>query len=276
MTYSTVMVHLDPDQSNDACLNVAGDLAEQFDARLIGIAACQPQPSSVYAYGAFAQTLVRQLEEEANEKLEKLEQRFRSAYQNRIEHVEWRHAYAVPVDFVAREARAADIVVTGSDRGVALSDPLWRLDPSELVMNLGRPMMVVPPDIDRLKLTRVVIGWKDTRESRRAVADALPLLQRVKEVTIAEIVDDDTFRASAGGRVADVAAWLGRHQVDAGHVVLTQRGDTVEQLVRQASDIDADMIVAGAYGHTRMREWVFGGVTRDLITKSDRCTLLSH
>lgn len=275
MTYSTVMVHLDLDESNDARLHVAGDLAEQFDAKLIGIASCQPQPS-VYAEGAFAQTLVRQLEAEANEKLRSLEQRFKTAYQNRIDNVEWRSAYAVPTDYVAREARAADLVVTGADRVGGLSDPLWRLDPSELVMKLGRPMMVVPPEADRLKLASVVVGWKDTREARRAIVDALPLLQRAKEVTVVEIIEDDGDRAAAGCHVADVSAWLGRHQVDACHMVPNHRGDAVEQLVRHASDIEADLIVAGAYGHTRLREWIFGGVTRDLITKSDRCALLSH
>jgi nucleotide-binding universal stress UspA family protein len=275
MTYSTVMVHLDLDESNDARLHIAGDLAEQFDAKLIGIAACKPQPS-VYADGPLAQSLVRQLEAEANEKLNKLEQRFRTACQNRIEGVEWRRAYAVPVDFLAHEARAADIVITGADRVGGLSDPSWRLDPSELVMKLGRPMMVVPPEVDRLKLASVVVGWKDTREARRAVVDALPLLQRAKEVTVVEIIENDGDRAAAGRRVADVAAWLGRHQVDACHMVPNHRGDAVEQLIRHASDIEADMIVAGAYGHTRMREWIFGGVTRDLITKTNCCSVLSH
>jgi nucleotide-binding universal stress UspA family protein len=275
MTYSTVMVHLDLDEPNDARLHVAGDLAEQFDAKLIGIACCQPQPS-VYADGAFAQSLVRQLEAEANDKLEKLEQRFRTAYQNRIDNVEWRRAYAVPADYVAREARAADLVITGADRKGGLSNPLWRLDPNELVMKLGRPMMVVPPEVDRLKLSSVVVGWKDTREARRAVVDALPLLQKVKEVTVVEIIEDDGDRAAAGRRVADVVAWLGRHQIDACHMVPNHRGDAVEQLISHASDIEADMIVAGAYGHTRMREWIFGGVTRDLITKSTRCSLLAH
>jgi nucleotide-binding universal stress UspA family protein len=269
------MVHLDLDGSNDARLHVAGDLAEQFDAKLIGIACCQPQPS-VYADGALAQGLVRQLEAEANEKLQKLEQRFRSAYENRIENTEWRRAYAVPADYVAREARAADLVITGADRVGGLSDPLWRLDPSELVMKLGRPMMVVPPEVDRLKLASVVVGWKDTREARRAVVDALPLLQKAKEVTVVEMIANDGDRAAASRRVADVAAWLGRHQVDASHMVPNHRGDAVEQLIRHASDIEADIIVAGAYGHTRMREWIFGGVTRDLVTKSSRCSLLSH
>ena len=275
MTYSTVMVHLDLDESNDARLQVAGDLAEQFNSKLIGIACCQPQPS-VYADGALAQSLVRQLAAEADEKLNKLEQRFRTVCQNRVEEVEWRRAFAVPADYVAREARAADLVITGADRLGASSDPLWRLNPSELVLKLGRPMMVVPPEVDRLKLSSVVIGWKDTREARRAVVDALPLLQKAKEVTVVEIIESDGDRAAAGRRVADVAAWLGRHQVDACHMVPNHRGDAVEQLIRHASDIEADMIVAGAYGHTRMREWIFGGVTRDLITQSRHCSLLSH
>ncbi len=275
MTYSTLMVHLDLDEPNDARLHIAGDLAEQFDAKLIGIASCQPQPS-VYADGSFAQSLVEQLRGEAEEKLNSLQQRFKTAFQNRIKDVEWRSAFATPVDYVAREARAADLVITGADRTGALSDPLWRLDPSELVMKLGRPMMVVPPEVDRLKLASVVVGWKDTREARRAVVDALPLLQRAKEVTVVEIVEDDGDRAAAGRRVADVAAWLGRRQVDACHMVPTLRGDAVEQLTTHASDIEADIIVAGAYGHTRMREWIFGGVTRDLITKTNRCSLLSH
>ena len=275
MKYSSVMVHLDLDEPNDARLHVAGDLAEQFDAKLIGIACCQPQPS-VYADGILAQSLVRQLETEANEKLQKLEQRFRTACQNRVENVEWRRAYAMPADYVAHEARAADLVITGADRVGGLSDPLWRLDPSELVMKLGRPMMVVPPEVDRLKLSSVVVGWKDTREARRAVVDALPLLQKAKEVTVVEIIEGDGDRAAAGRRVADVAAWLGCHQVDACHMVPNHRGDAVEQLIRHASEIEADMIVAGAYGHTRMREWIFGGVTWDLITRSTHCSLLSH
>jgi nucleotide-binding universal stress UspA family protein len=275
MTYSTVMVHLDLYQPNDARLHVAGDLAEQFDAKLIGIASCQPQPSA-YVDGSFAQGLVEQLRDEAEGKMGMIEQRFKNAVQNRINDIEWRSAFAAPTDFVAREARSADIVITGADRIGGLGDPLWRLDPSELVLKLGRPMMVVPPEVDRLKLASVVIGWKDTREARRAVVDALPLLQKAKEVTVVEIIESDGDRAAAGRRVADVSAWLRRHQVDASHMVPNHQGDAVEQLVRHASDIEADMIIAGAYGHTRMREWIFGGVTRDLITKSNRCSLLSH
>lgn len=275
MNYASIILHLDLDQSNDARINVAGDLAERFGARLIGLACCQPHPT-VYAEGAFALGLVRQLEAEATEKFRLLEQRFRTAYQNRIENIEWRQAFAPPSDFVARESRAADLVVAGADRSSGPADPLWRLNVSELVMNLGRPMIVVPPEAERLKLSSVVVGWKDTREARRAVVDALPLLRKAGEVTVVEIVETDEDRSAAARRVADVAAWLSRHDIDACHTVPTLRGSAVEQLATQASDIGADMIVAGAYGHTRLREWIFGGVTRDLIARSKICSLLSH
>jgi nucleotide-binding universal stress UspA family protein len=213
---------------------------------------------------------------EAEEKLRALEQRFRNAFQNRLKDVEWRAAMRTPVDFVAEEARAADVVVTAVNRGGAFLDPLWRIDPSELVMKLGRPMIVVPPEVDGLKIANVVVGWKDTREARRAIIDALPLLQKAKEVTVVEIIETDDGRSDAGRRVSDVAEWLRRHQVDACHMVPTRRGNAVQQLATHASDVEADMIVAGAYGHTRLREWIFGGVTKDLITASKRCSFLSH
>lgn len=275
MTYSTVMVHLDLYQSNDARLRVAGEFAEQFNAKLIGIAGCQPQPV-VYADGSFAHGLVEKLRAEAEGKLNALQQQFKSACQSRIKDVEWRSAFVSPVDFVAREARSADLVITGADEGGALTDPMWRLDPSELVMKLGRPMLVVPPKVDHLKITSVLVGWKDTRELRRAIVDALPLLSKAKEVTVLEVIEDDDDRAGASHRVADVSAWLNRHGIASGHRVPKLRGNASEQLASQASEVGAGVIVAGAYGHTRLREWVFGGVTNDLIRQPKQCSFLSH
>ncbi len=275
MTYSTVMVHLDLYQSNDARLRIAAEYAEQFNAKLTGIAGCQPQPA-VYADGSFAHGLVERLRAEAEEKLNALQQQFKSACQTRIKDVEWRSAFVSPVDFVAHEARSADLVITGADEGGALTDPMWRLDPSELVMKLGRPMLVVPSQVDHLNLASILVGWKDTRESRRAIVDALPLLRKAKDVTVLEVIEDDDDRAGASHRVADVSAWLGRHGIGSGHRVPKLRGNAAEQLASQASEIGAGIIVAGAYGHTRLREWVFGGVTNDLIRQPKHCAFLSH
>jgi nucleotide-binding universal stress UspA family protein len=89
-------------------------------------------------------------------------------------------------------------------------------------------------------------------------------------------MERDEDRSAAARRVADVAAWLGRHGIDAGHMVPTLRSGAAEQLAAQASEIGADVIVAGAFGHTRLRQWIFGGVTNDLITHARHLSFLSH
>lgn len=272
MTFSTLMVHLDLEHSNDARLRIAGELAEHFDAKLIGIAACDPQPTH-YAGGAVAQSLVQRERAEIKKRMVETEERFRSAMQQRARDIEWRSAMERPTEYVTREARAADLIITGVNRDGSLLDPLRRLDPSELVMRVGRPIFVVPPEAEYVKLNNPVVAWKDTREARRAVADSLPLLHKAKEVNVIEVIEDDANRNAAQARVDDVAAWLGRHSITAfGRVLHAVEEEQIDKLWQ----FSADFVVAGAYGHTRLREWVFGGFTRSLLTRSRHCSFLTH
>ena len=114
------------------------------------------------------------------------------------------------------------------------------------------------------------------REARRAVFDALPILARERDVTIAEIPEQDAHRANALLHVADVASWLLGHGIVASTVVPESAGRVTEQLDRIAADVGAGAVIAGAYGHSRFSEWILGGVTRRLIEPSGRCSLLSH
>jgi len=111
-----------------------------------------------------------------------------------------------------------------------------------------------------------MVCWRDTREARRAVSDALPLLQKTQQVVVVELVPDESGRDAAHGRVDDVIAWLKRHGVAAFARVFhwPERNNPMEKLFQYG----ADLIVAGAYGHTRLREWVFGGFTGDLLHRS--------
>ena len=273
MTFSTLMVHLELEHPNDARLKIAGDLAERFNAKVIGIAAADPQPPH-YAEGQVARGFVEHERIEAKKRMEEAEVRFRAAIDGRARDLEWRSALERPTDYVAREARAADLIVTGSNRDDVLIDRMRRLDPSDLVMVAGRPLFLVPPEAEYLKLDNVLVAWKDTREARRAVVDALPLLHKAKDVTVLEIVEGDASRNAAEDRVKDVAAWLKRHDVLAFPKVMHATSET-EQIDRIGKTV-ADLVVAGAYGHARLREWVFGGVTRNLITRSQRCSFLTH
>jgi nucleotide-binding universal stress UspA family protein len=123
---------------------------------------------------------------------------------------------------------------------------------------------------------RIAIAWKDVREARRAVQDALPFLRQAESVVIVEVAEGDEITQSLH-RVKDVAAYLSRHHVE----IITERvrpdevGAT-ESLLQFIQDENIHLMVAGGYGHSRLGEWAFGGVTHGLLTRSPICCLLSH
>lgn len=145
-------------------------------------------------------------------------------------------------------------------------------------MQAGRPLLVVPDAVNWLDLRSVLVAWKDAPEARRAIADALPLLRKAKNVVIAEILEDRAGRAAADVRLRDLTAWLARHDVTASVRVADPgaESDCGAALEAVADDVAAGLIVAGAYGHSRFRELVLGGVTQHLIAQARRCVLLSH
>jgi nucleotide-binding universal stress UspA family protein len=276
MTYVTVIVGLALDRSNHARLEIAGQLAERFGAHVIGITAGEFSPPLYFTTGEQAQKLLDEGQAVIRNRVAEVETQFRAAMQNRAAPVEWRCAEDFPTRFIVQQARAADIIVVGEDGRDALSDPFMQANPSDLVMQTGRPLLVVPDTSSWLDLRSVLIAWKDTPEARRATADALPILRKAKDVTVAEIIEDDVNRPAALSGVKDVVGWLSRHGVLASGQVPDECGHAAAQLERIASEVGAGLIVAGAYGHSRLREWVLGGVTKRLVNPSNRCSLLSR
>ena len=276
MTYATVMVSLALDRSNDACLEIAGQLAKRFNACAIGITAGESSPPLYFTAGEQAQQVIDRGQAAIRNRIAEVEAQFRAAMQSRAAAVEWRCAEDFPARFIVQQARAADIIVVGENSSDALANPYTQADPSDLLMQTGRPLLVVPDACDWLDLRSVLIAWKDTPECRRAVADALPVLSEAKDVIVAEIVEDGADRSAALSGVEDLVAWLSRHGVVASQRVSGECGNAAAQLDGIASEVGAGLVVAGAYGHSRFREWVFGGVTKRLLTPSGRCSLLSR
>jgi nucleotide-binding universal stress UspA family protein len=276
MTYTTVMVGLSIDQPNEGRLEIAGQLAERFGARVIGITAAEFSPPLYFTSGEQAQKLLDQGRAAIKNRLAELESEFRAAMQNRVTEVEWRCAEDFPSRYIVQQARASDILVVGEASRGTIADPFVQVSPSDLVMQTGRPLLVVPDACSWLDLRSVLIAWKDTAEARRAVADALPMLRKATDITIVEIVEEQADRAAALSRLKDVAAWLSRHGVSASEQVPEESGEAGAQLERIASGVGAGIVVAGAYGHSRLREWILGGVTRRLVNPSNRCSLLSR
>lgn len=277
MTYATVMVSLALDQPNGARLEAASQIAERFGAGIVGIAASQFSPPLYFTSGEQAQNLIDEGQAALIKRMAELEAQFQAAAKNRVKSVEWRSAIDFPARYLLQNARCADIIVSGGHSD-AFSDPFAGASPKDLVMQAGRPLLVVPDTVNGLDLRSMLVAWKDTAEARRAIVDSLPLLRKAEDVTVTEILGTDDSRPAALSRVRDVVAWLSHHGVAARELVPEKNGgrDAATELDRIAADVGAGVIVAGAYGHSRFRELILGGMTQHLITQTARCVLLSH
>jgi nucleotide-binding universal stress UspA family protein len=274
-TISTLLACMRTDRSNAELLAVVADLAQRFSAAVIGVAARQLSLHlSIMPIGP-GEPRGREFEK-FRERTAALEAEFRSALSG-ADNLQWRsHMTAGPASqLAANEARGADLIVAAVEPGERVFSPSPEIEVSDLLMRAGRPILMAPPGATGLKLTRALVCWKDSREARRAVADALPFLKASQEVDVVELAHEHEIEL-ARGRVADVGDWLDRHGVEATCVATPLKGAESTHLAAIAEDIKADLIVAGAFGHSRLREWAFGGVTRDLLVRAERCTLVSH
>lgn len=274
-TISTLLACMRTDRSNAELMGVVADLAQRFSAAVVGVAARQLSlHSSIMAIGP-GEPRGREFEK-FRERAAALEAEFRSALSG-ASNLQWRaHITAGPASqLAANEARAADLIVAAIESGEQVFSPSPEIEVSDLLMRAGRPILMAPPSASGLKLTRTLVCWKDSREARRAVADALPFLKASQEVDVVELAHEDEIEL-ARGRVADVGDWLHRHGVEATCVATPLKDAESTHLTAIAKDINADLIVAGAFGRSRLREWAFGGVTRDLLASAERCALVSH
>jgi nucleotide-binding universal stress UspA family protein len=261
-----VVQELDP--LRDDRLKIACGLANKLGSKLIGITAVDLLDSFSYDK-VIAPGMVVEHREKVEARARAAEEAFKSNLRGWQLDGGWRMSLAHrPEEFVDAEARSADLVITGIARASGM-------DPADLIMSVGRPVLVVPPEAEELRFKTAIVAWKETRESRRAVADALPLLSTYETVHVIEIAAKDQLE-EAKEHVNDVADWLKWHKISPISSVLEVTGDTSIQLAERAFIEGADLIVAGAYGHSRVREWVLGGVTRDLLTRIPCCSLLSR
>ena len=275
MDYRTLIVSLDIDCDNTGLLHVATELADRFDADVIGSATYQ-QMQLVYGDGYISGDVVQKDIAEIEKALVHTQEKFRSAFGKRSGRIEWHAALAFgPLsDVLVKDARSADLIISRAD-GADQNSSARHVSCSDLVMQAGRPVLLVPEKVTTLPLHRVLVGWKDTKETRRAIADSLPLLRAAHSVILAEWVIPAEV-AVAKLRLEKVVMWLKRHGITAESHAIATNGDHRSDLLRFAESRDVDLIVAGAYGHSRLREWVLGGVTRDLLSNTHICSLMSH
>eukprot|EP01037_Dinobryon_pediforme_P004311 gene4311-4360_t len=274
MTYATMLVNIESGNPNAHLLEFAGIFAARFESRVLGATACTPI-QMLYADGYIDGEIFEQDRQEIDKEMAAARTDFKASFGDRIPEGGWRSAttFLPLADCLAAEARRADIVLTAAPSDDEVNTAR-QINLGEFVLQAGRPVLLVAAK-SSASFAKVVVAWKDTREARRAIMDALPILKRAGAVTIVEVAPKDEL-AAAGARLADVAAWLQAHHVTAEFVPLASDGEDADRLERFIREFGADLVVAGAYGHSRVREWALGGVTRSLLRNLSRAVLLSH
>jgi nucleotide-binding universal stress UspA family protein len=278
MPYKTILVHLNDTRRAEAVLETAVRLATRHNAHLVGlhVQATVPAPPVPLPYGG---EVLRSVAAAQQKETDELTATFARLTAGQPLVAEWRVAKGQrvdPVDVVMDHSRAADLIVAGQ------TDPDWSATPLQdvaerVAIGAGRPVLVVPyvgryPEVGR----NVVIAWKASRESARAAFDALPILELAEQVQILEVSEAG---GRGGGLAADttIAAALARHGIKP-TVRTSVMGDigVGDEILSRIADMGADLLVMGAYGHSRMRELVFGGVTRHIARHMTVPTLFSH
>lgn len=281
MAYKNILVALDPDPRFRERLSLAAGLAERFDAHLTGLFVA-PGTETLMHFGYYDPILRDPLNEQLREQTRSQEEAVHQAFEQIVGRggisAEWRPVRGYPTEIVALHGKYADLIVLGQldpDDKQAL---LIRPRPEDVALLVGAPTLIVPyvgkfGQIGK----RVLVGWNASREAKRAIDDALPLLAAASSVTVLAVNPQKNPMAHGDVPGADIALYLARHGVKAQveQAVVPDLG-VGEALLSSASDLSSDLLVMGCYGGSRVRELVLGGATRTVLESMTLPVLMAH
>jgi len=270
--YKTIVVHVSPVSGMPATFAVATGLAVAHDAHLVGTTVTGwVELNTLMAAGAPVAVMPtlddEMLREEARQRLEAFE---RQCFAAGVDSFESRLLDSTAVDALVLQSRYCDLLVAGTqdvaDYGVLAPSRL----PGRLVTQSVRPVLLVPPALRQPsgKFDKVMIAWNGSAGASRALAFAMPLLQRASQVYIA-VANPAAERIDMGAEPgADLAAYLARHLRSVQVLGLDTVQETGSALCDLAREQHVDLLVAGAYGHSRMHDWALGSTTASLVEQS--------
>jgi nucleotide-binding universal stress UspA family protein len=273
-----LVVFVEGEQGRDGRLAFAAELAERWGAHLIVTFVAgriELTPDNTLVVGGGIEALLREHEDEVRAAEADARRFFDTLASSRPITSEWRLSADEAGESLMLHARHASLAIVGPPRRSSQAVTTLSLSES-VVFASGRPSLLLPFDwpFDRIG-RRIVVGWNGSREAARAVADAMPFLADADSVHLVVVSETKTRLLLGADPGADVSRHLARHGVP---VVLEQRdeGEAGEVLLERARDVDADMIVMGAYGRSKISEFIFGGATRTILESAEVPVLLSR
>lgn len=277
MAIKDILVHVDSTAKSDLRLKIGIELAERNEAHLVGLHA-KPypyipvsSPDTAIMYG----DLIDEQQELIDQNAEAAQKKFAAAVGHSNISQEWRTVSGDPSDIIRRHARYSDLVIVGQSNPEA--DRQATDLPNGVLLTTGRPTIVIPNDPNVKTFGRnVMVAWDDGIQATRAIHDAMPILKAAENVTVISINPTETGDHGASP-CADICLHLARHGVKAhAYPVTTDEFTTEHMILKRAFEHGSDLLVMGAYGHSRMREFVFGGVTAHVLKYMQLPVFMSH
>lgn len=275
MALKDILVVVDDGEAAAHRVAYAAQLADQRDAHLTGLYVTAAPNIPAYVMAQLPEEARAIQVEEAKTRLNAA----RTLFEQSVEQAglksrsEWMAEKGVPAERVALLGRYTDLVVAGQDEPEPTG--IGQVSAAELVLAGGRPVLVVPYTFQDSGIGRhVLVAWNGSREAARAVADAMPILEAADRVSVLAVDPGDALGDIPG---ADIAHHLARHGIKVEASRIGSQGlDPADVLLNRVADLSADMIVMGAYGRSKLRELVLGGVTHDILRHMTVPVLMSH
>lgn len=275
MTIRSILAVADGGTTTQATLETAVTAAKRFDAALDVLHVMADVNSVVPVIGeGMSGAMVEQLMAAMAQTIASRAARAREAYQKISAaggaKLSWREITGREADVVAAAGRLTDLIVIGRPSGEAEAPLAATLDAA--LFDTGRPVLVASPTAARVVAGRVALAWNGSAQAARVVAAALPILEVADHVTVLTVGTIDSVATAQ-----DLIAYLGRHDVSASHESIPPGGaSTGATLLAHAEQSRADLLVMGAYGHSRLREMILGGATRDVLSAAGIPVLMAH
>ena len=274
MSIKTILVHLADDDQHRVRLDVAYDLARKYKAHLEALFITTPitMPAEIAGRGASAGFLAAAAEN-ARERAEELEKEYLAYCKKHRITFEWIVEEGTHLDLLAYHAHLADLAVVSQTPHETLEDRFRLHMAEELTMVTGCPVLVLPIDYEKAPLGKqVMVAWKSNSEAVRAVRGTLDIMRAADKVTVLSVGTPDETEASE----AEAVAYLARHGVKATPLNVPDQGGIGKTLLAQAEELGVDLMIMGAYGHSRLREVLLGGVTRHVFDHAKLPVIMAH
>lgn len=275
MQIKDILVHIDSSQASDARVDLAANLARRFGAYITGAFILPTTDLLVVPpdSGPAAVALVAKMVE-LEEAAKAAEESFRAMLDRQDLAGDWRLDKGPAESIITRRALETDLVVIGQNDP---DDPGPLIAPENVVLACGRPVLVAPYDghFEQVGST-VLVAWNSSREATRALHDSLSLMAATGTLTVMTVVRSASEEQDDERR-NELARHLARHGLAArSETSVAQEVDTADVVLSRAADLTADLVVMGAYGHSRLREMILGGMTRDVLRHMTVPVLMAH